>query len=438
MVLGCVDTLMLGRLGIHELDAAALGNIWLFGSVVFGSGVMMGIDPIISQAFGAGDRWHLGITLQRGIVVACMTSLPLILLLTITEPILRSLGQSGSLASAAQDYVNVQLFSIVPFLVYCALRGYLQGQRIVAPALWVMLIANVFNIVANWALIWGNLGCPALGLEGAGIASALSRGILCVGLIFWIGHFRLYRGAWVPWSRQAVNWSGLREIFRYGIPVGVQYSLELWAFQIATLLAGLSGIVELGAHTIVLNLVSLSFMLPLGLSMAVSTSVGNLLGARHYADAQRSAKIGMILGMTIMTFSALMFTTFRFDLPALYNSNPAVINLAAAILPIAAAFQFFDGVQAVGSGVLRAMGNTRPAALFNLIGYYLLALPLGAWLMFQQGWGLAGLWWGLWFGVAIVAACLVGWLRCYGPLSLRTLENNPSSEGRPPWFFPST
>ena len=421
MLLGAVDILMLGRLGVDELDAAALGNLLLFGALVFGMGVLMGLDPIISQAFGAANQRRLGVALQQGIVVACIISLPLIFALLGTEWVLTKTGQSPALASAAQNYVRVQLFSIAPFLIFCALRGYLQGRRIVQPALWVMLIANIFNVGANWALIWGHWGVPALGLVGAGTASGLSRCVLFIGMAIWIWGFRLHRDAWVSWSREALAWTGIREIIRVGTPAGIQYSLEVWACQIATLLAGTLGVIELAAHAIVFNLVSLSFMMPLGISMAVMTSVGNLLGAKHFDDAVRSAWVGIGLGAGVMLLSAIAFVGLRYTLPSLYTSNVGVIAIAATILPIAATFQLFDGVQAVGAGVLRAMGSTLPAAAFNFVGYYLLALPIGIWLMLVRGWGLAGIWWGLCLGVAIVAVCLVTWIAFRGPSRQRTI-----------------
>jgi MATE family multidrug resistance protein len=309
----------------------------------------------------------------------------------------------------------VQLPSLLPFLLFQTLRQYLQGRGIVAPALWVTLLANLFNILANWILIFGHFGLPALGLTGAAIATTLTRSFLFVGLLAIVLRYRLHRGGWVPWSKDALDRAALGRLLRLGLPVGVQYSLEVWAFQAATLFAGWLGPTELAAHVIVLNLASMSYMIPLGLSIGAATRVGNLIGAKRYDDAQRSSQIAIGLGAATMLGSALLFIALRGVLPELYTDDAAVLGLAAAVLPIAAAFQLFDGTQAVGGGVMRGMGSTLPAALFNFVGYYVCALPLAWYLVFARDLGLAGLWWGLCAGLAAVAACLVVWVRWRGP-----------------------
>jgi MATE family multidrug resistance protein len=225
----------------------------------------------------------------------------------------------------------------------------------------------------------------------------------------------LHGGAWVPWSRAAFSAREIRKILALGLPVGVQTSLEVWAFSGAALIAGRLGAAALAAHSIVLNMASLSFMMPLGVSLAAVTRVGNLLGARRPEDAQRAAWVAIALGAGVMTLSAVGFVALRQWLPRLYTHDAEVIALCAAILPIAAAFQIFDGAQVAGCGVLRGMGRTRPAALFNLISYWLLGLPLGAWLGLRAGFGLAGIWWGLCIGLACVAALLIGFIHWRGP-----------------------
>jgi MATE family multidrug resistance protein len=204
-------------------------------------------------------------------------------------------------------------------------------------------------------------------------------------------------------------------IFAIGFPVAIHFSLEIWAFSGASLLAGWLGATPVAAHTIALNLASLSFMLPLGIAQGAVTRVGNLLGAGRSQDAERAAWVAIALGATVMGACGAGFLLGRQALPHLYTVDPTVLALAASILPIAAAFQVFDGTQVVCCGVLRGMGRTRPAAWFNLLGYWALGLPIGAWLAFRAGWGLHGIWWGLCFGLAVVAVSLVLFLRARGP-----------------------
>ena len=419
MMLGVVDMLMVSDLGRDALAAASLGNLWLFGTIVISMGVVLGIDPVVTQTHGAGDGRATGLALQRGLVIAALASVPTVLLWLITEPVLLFVGQSPTLARLAHDYVLVQVPSVFAFLGFTALRSYLQGRGITAPAMWITLIVNVLNVLFNWVLIHGHLGFPALGLVGAGIATGVTRTLMFVLLVLVVWRWRMHAGAWQPWSRAAFTAAGLLEILRLGVPVGLQLALEVWAFQAATLFAGWLGNAELAAHTIVLNLASLSFMIPLGISMATVTRVGNLLGAREHRAAQHAAWVALAMGAGVMGLSAISFVLLRDVLPTFYaDEDPAVLALAATILPIAGAFQLFDGTQVVGGGILRGMGRTRPAAVFNLVGYYALGLPLSWYLAFETGMGLPGIWWGLTLGLAVVSALLLGWTAIRGPARL--------------------
>jgi MATE family multidrug resistance protein len=415
MMLGMVDIVMVGHLGVFELDAAALGNIWTFGTLIIGMGIIFGIDPIVAQAHGADDHERVGLTLHRGLVLAAALAVPITISWLFTGTVLVWMGQEPELAAGAHSYVLVQLPSVMPFLAFTVLRQYLQGRGIVAPALWATVAANVFNVAANWALIFGHLGLPAMGLQGAGIATGSTRIILLIGLAIWVWRFRLHEGGWTRPDRRMLQWDGLREILSHGVPVGVQYGLEGWAFQIATLLAGRLGEAELAAHVIVLNLASLAFMLPLGVSMGAATRVGNLIGAGYRPQAQRSAMIALGIGAATMTGSAVLFLFGRAWLPRLFTPDATTVALATAILPIAAAFALFDGTQVVGGGILRGMGRTRPAAIFNMVAFYVLGLPAAATLAFGFGWDLRGLWWGLCLGLMCVAAALVVYIRRHGP-----------------------
>lgn len=415
MAMGVVDTLMVGRVGVESLAAAAMANAWIYAALLFGQGFLHGVDPLITQYHGAGRTEGVALTFQRSLVLAALVSLPIMLLFLWSDVFLRAAGQEPALVEAAYDYTLVQIPSVVFYLGFISLRQYLQGRGIMRPGMWVILAANVFNALANWVLIFGHLGFPALGLVGAGVATALSRVFVAVALALVIWGFGLHRGFWLPWSRRAFDPAALRRIFRFGAPVAIQMSLEIWAFSAGTLLAGRLGAVALAAHTITLNLAALAFMLPLGISQGAVTRVGNLLGRGDPNGARRGAWVAIGLGAGVMTISAAAFVTLREILPALYTSAPEVIALAATILPIAGLFQVFDGTQAVGCGALRGMGRTRPAAWFNLVGYWGIGLPFGAWLGLSLDWGLAGIWWGLALGLFCVATAIVVWLRFRGP-----------------------
>ncbi len=418
MLMGVVDTAMVGRVSVEAIAAASLANVWIFGTLMFAHGVILGMDPIVAQAHGAGDGRRVALALQRGVLLAIGLSLPVALLWLETGTFLSLAGQEPALVEAAHRYTAVQIPSIPLFLVYSALRQYLQGRELVRPALWVILIANAFNVFFNWVLIFGNLGLPALGLFGAGIATALTRGVTLIGLLLWVRGFALHEGAWAPWSRAALEREGFVQLLGLGIPVAIQVSLEIWAFSGAALLAGWLGSTSLAAHTVALQMAALTFMVPLGISQGAATRVGNLIGRRRLREAQRAAWVAVGMGAGVMSISAVGFVLLRHVLPTLFTRDAATVALCASILPIAAAFQIFDGTQVTGCGVLRGMGRTRPAAWFNLIAYWALGLPLGGWLAFRAGFGLAGIWWGLCFGLAVVAAALLAWVATRGPATL--------------------
>jgi MATE family multidrug resistance protein len=392
----------------------------------------MGIDPIVTQAHGARNPARMGIALQQGMVLALLVSLPIAGLWLLTRSVLGLFGQDAELSRMAEGYVLVQIPAIPFFLFYSVLRSYLQGRAIMRPAMWVAILANVFNVAANWVLIYGHFGFPAMGLVGAGIATAMTRAIMFFGLLAFTLWFRFYEGAWVGWSSKAWNLSGLREVLHYGIPVGLHIGLEIWAFQTATLLSGRLGNEQLAAHIVALNLASLTFMVPLGISIASVTRVGNLIGEGNPKRAQTSAWAALGMGAAVMAVAAV--------LPRIYTEDAVVIALATSILPIAAAFQIFDGTQVVGAGVLRGMGRTRPAAVFNFVGFWVLALPLAWWLAFYRGMGIAGIWWGMVLGLGAVALMLVVWIWRRGPdkVDARVVAGVPSRESPNPPASPAS
>ena len=419
MTMGIVDMVMVGKYN-DEYDpqafgAVALGDMWIFGTMIVALGLLMGLDPIVSQSHGAGKHQKTGLALQQGIVLATLVSIPLMILWYLSEWGLHALGQEPQLVPKAAEYARMQLFSAAPFLIFSAHRQYLQGRGMMTVVLWVILIANLANVLFNWVFIFGNLGAPQLGHQGAGIATGISRCVQLLILLAWIRVFKLHGEAKVPWSRESFR--NLRRILRYGLPVAAQIGLEVWAFQAAGLMAGSLGRLQndteggiLGAHIVALKLASVSFMLPFSLSIATATRVGHLLGAKRREEAAHASSCALLLGSAVMLFTAAVFVIWRHQLPRLFREEEIVVSLAATLLPVAAAFQLFDGLQAVAAGILRGMGTTLPTAIVNLVGFYGISLPISWWLTFHTEVGLRGVWWGLCSGLAVVAASLLIWL----------------------------
>ena len=410
MTMGVVDTMMVARLGVAELAAVAIATTWAWSSTSLFQGIVQGMDPLVSQAHGAGDGDGAALALQRGIIIAIASSVPLMALWMVTGPALVFFGQDERIADLAQSYMIARLPSALGFNLFIALRQYLAGRTIMRPAMWVMLIGNVFNVVLNYGLIFGHLGLPEMGLDGAGLATGITNLILPLMLWFWSRRFGLFDGAWRRWDRLAFEAAGLRRYLRLGIPVGLQLALEANAFTVGMIMIGWIGVVELAAHQIVMNMASFTFMLPLGISIGASVRVGNLIGARKSEQLRMACRTALVMGGGIMAIGAFCFVVFRNTLPLLYLEDATVVALAATLLPIAGAFQIADGIQVVGGGLMRGMGRPKAGAVVNLLGFYIVGLPLGWFLAFPLGLGVVGIWWGLAAGLGGVAAMLAVWV----------------------------
>ncbi len=409
MAMGVVDTIMVGRVSPIALAAAALGNLYFFVGGIFGQGTLMALDPVIAQAVGARDDDAIARAVQRGIllaialtVVTCITFIPV-------EPVLRHLRQPAEAVPDAARYVQIAIPGVFPFYAFVVFRQSLQAMGHVAPVLWTVLAANLLNVALNWVFIYGNLGSPVLGVAGAAAATSISRWVMAVFLLLVSGRvlWRQLR----PWRPESGAVQPLLRMARLGLPIGAQYLLEYGAFAAAALLMGLLGTTQMAAHQIAINLASFTFMVPLGVSAATAVLVGQAIGAGDEARARRSAMAGIACGTAFMCLSALVFRLFPGPLARAYTTDTAVIALTATLIPIAGVFQVFDGIQAVAAGVLRGIGDTHAPAVINVVGFWLIGLPVSWALAFRLGGGAVGLWWGIVVGLAAVALILLARVR---------------------------
>jgi multidrug resistance protein, MATE family len=420
-MLGVVDAAFAGRLSVQALDAVTLGSVWMVGTMMPLAGVVMGLGSLVSQAHGAGNKDDVALALQRSLLLAALLSVFVTVSWSYTEEGLRFLGQDPELASMAALYVRTQLFAAPCFLFYSALTTWLSSRGIVRIGIVTMVVANLFNALAAWALMLGNLGFPALGIRGAALATGMTELLLpCVTALL-VVRYDLHRDAWIPWSKRALAWPALWRQLKLGVPTGVTLALELWAFQLGTILAGQIDHIALGAHAIALNLASLSFMVPLGFSIGTSTHVGQLIGAGEGERAQHAAHGALQLLASYALCAGGMFVVARGFLPGLYSRDPLIVQAVASVLPIAGAFQLFDGLQAAGSGILRGMGKPQVTAVFNLVGYFAIGIPLACYLGLHTKLGLQGIWIGYAAGLGFVAIGLVGSVIWRGPRTVRPM-----------------
>jgi MATE family multidrug resistance protein len=293
----------------------------------------------------------------------------------------------------------------------------MQAMHRVAPVLWTVLVANLLNAGLNWVFIYGNLGSPALGVGGSAVATSISRWVMALLLVALSGK-EVY-GRLSPWRRETGALGPLLRMLRLGVPIGLQYFLEYGAFAAAALLMGVLGTTQIAAHQIAINLASFTFMVPLGVSTATAVMVGHAIGAGDEDRARRAAVAGIGIGTSFMCASALAFHFFPTVFARAYSSESTVIALAAMLIPIAGVFQVFDGIQAVAAGVLRGIGDTHAPAIINVVGFWLIGLPVSWLLAFRLGGGAVGLWWGIVVGLAAVAMILLARVRVRLSRSMR-------------------
>jgi MATE family multidrug resistance protein len=418
MLMGTVDTAMLGRVSAEALASASIAHIVSVTLLLFGAGILASLDPLVSQAFGAADREAVGGHLHRGLLLALTLAVPLSLPMIDLGPLLRAVGEPPAVAAGATLYTRLLILGNLPFLLFYVLRQSLQAMSIVRPALAAAVAGNLVNALTNYALIFGRWGCPRLGAPGSALATAAARWVMFLWLLLAARRqlrehapgVRLWRG-WRALAAAARDWRRLAPLLRIGLPIALHNSIELSLFMAVALLMGRFGAAAIAGHQVSLHLASLSFLVPFGISSAAMTRVGNAIGRADMPAARRTAVVCLGLGAGVMTLFAAAFELLPRQLAALFTADPAVVAVAARLLPIAAVFQVFDGIQVVSAGILRGAADTALPAAGALIGYGLLGFPIGLMLAFAGGLGPAGLWWGATLGLGVVAVLLLARVR---------------------------
>lgn len=405
MSMGVADTVMAGRISPATIAAVALGNLYLFILSVGGLGTLLALDPLVSQALGAGDESAVARALQRGLLLAIGISVVIGGALWPAEWVLDRLGQPADVVPDAARFARASIPGVLPFYGFAVLRVVLQAVGRMRPIVMAVIVGNVANVALNWVLMFGHLGAPRLGAVGSAWSSSIGRWIVLGALL--AASWPELRPFLRPFRAAAREPHALWRTVRLGVPIGAQQLLEVGAFGAVTILMGLFGTVPLAGHEIALNLASLTFMVPLGVSTAAAVLVGRAIGARDLQGARWHAASAVACGVAFMTCSATLFLLAPRLLARAYTPDAEVIAVAVSLIQLAGVFQIFDGVQAVCSGVLRGAGETRAPMLANLGGYWALGLPAGVAFAFRFRAGPAGLWWGLVLGLASVALLLL-------------------------------
>ena len=403
MLLGVVDTVMIGRVGVVELAATAFAHMLVHFVFITGIGMLSAVSVLVSHAYGAGRKHEAGEMLRRGLAMALTCGVLMFFLLWGSFPVLHLFGQPIEVVEMAKPYLWLISLSLPLMMTVICFRNYSEAQDVPWPAFWVGFAAVLLNVFLNWVFIYGNLGAPAMGLEGAGWATLVARVFNVVMLVAWLRLDARFAGCWPTRWFARIPWSGILAMLRLGFPVGLQLLMEVGAFSSATLLMGWLGTVEMAAHQIALTCAATTFMVPLGISLAVAIRVGHVLGAGQTERARVVGFSALGFGFLLSCLFAGAFILFSRPLAGFFTDDAATLSMAAGLIVVAGFFQIFDGAQVLAVGALRGCKDVRIPTWIIFAAYWIVAIPLGGLLAFGFDLGANGVWIGLAAGLAIAA-----------------------------------
>jgi len=402
MAMGIVDTMFVGRVSAEAIGAVSLGTSIFYAIAIFASGLLLGLDTLVSQSYGAGNLDDCHHSLVSGVWLALFLIPCVMGAVWLFVPAFAMLGINHDVLRDTAPYIRALNWSAPPLLLFFGLRRYLQSIGVVRPILVTLITANLVNVAGNWIFVFGNLGAPRLGAEGSGWSTCVSRVYMLAALVvvIWQRDRRVVDVSWRPDFRR------IAELLRLGLPAAGQIGLETSVFATVTVLIGKLSASVLAGHQIALTTVSTTFMMPLGISSAAAVRVGHAIGRRDPEGAARSGWTALAFGAGAMSLAALALLIFPRAIARLFTPDQAIIAAAVPLLRVAAFFQLFDGLQVNATGALRGASDTRTPMLCHFAGYWIVGLPLGALLCFRYTFGAVGLWMGLSTGLILIGIVL--------------------------------
>jgi MATE family multidrug resistance protein len=407
MMLGIIDTAMVGSVSYKDLAAAALVMSVMNIPFVFGIGITISVSQMVSMAIGRNDRKLVSHYLFNGFWLCAISAVLISLVLEFGKNILFHLNQDPEVARLAVPYMQIMGWSVIPMLLFLALKQFTDGLEYTKTAMILSLAALPLNVFLNWLMIFGNWGFPRLELVGAAWATLITRTLIFIMLgliILYHNTFRKYVA--VREKEWKLKWQTLKELLGIGIPSSFQITMEAGAFAVSGILIGTIGAVEQAAHQIALSMASLTFMVSMGLSQAGSIRASNAFGRRDPLAIRLIGKSTLIMALIYGSFCAISFILFRHQLPFIFNDEKEVVSMAAYLLLFAALFQISDSTQAVSAGLLRGIKDVRIPTVFIGIAYWAIGIPLGCLLAFYFKMGAAGIWIGFIAGLSFSAIFL--------------------------------
>jgi len=405
-----VDTVMMGLLGGSVLAAGGLGATLFQALVIISNNVISAVSPLVASAYGAGQQAAIGQIVRQGFWLVVGLALPVGLLLWYAEPVLQILGQDPAIITVALPYVHAIVWGLPALLGFAVLRNFVSALSDPRPLIVIMVAGTGCNILGNYVLMFGKFGFPALGLAGIGWASTISLWAMFASLLVYVTSQPRYQ-PYRLWGSFCLEPMLFTELLKIGLPIGVLAAVETGMFTLTTFLMGQLGPVPLAAHQIALQTAAVTFMVPLGISLATTVRVGQRLGQQDFLGARVAGVVGIALSALFMSLMGSLIWRFPAQIVGLYldlkqPANAELVQFSQHLLAVAAVFQILDGVQVSATGALRGLRDTRVPLLIGITAYWGLGLTSGYWLGIVSGWGGIGLWWGLALGLLMAAIVL--------------------------------
>ncbi len=401
IMLGVTDSIMVGKVGAVPLAASSLVNGLTFLVIVFGLGMTLAITPLVAIAKGKENYTECGVILRQALLTNTVFSVILMLLVYFLAGLIQYLDQPPAVAVQATSYARIISLTIFPFLLFQTYRQFIEGLSFTRPAMYIAILANLVNIFGNWVLIYGNLGFPALGLDGAGYSTLINRSFMALSMMGYVLYNVKFKQFDPGFKFKSINFPVIRRLLDIGIPTGAQHFFEMGAFSFSAVMIGWLGSKQLAAHQIALSMAATSFMIILGIAAAGTIRVGQALGRENITEMRRAGFLTTGLSTTVMAVFGIIFILFRHELPVIFIDDSEVISIAASLLIIAAFFQISDGAQAAGLGILRGITDVKMPMIISFISYWVLGLPAGYLLGFHTGLGVVGIWIGFLVGLTV-------------------------------------
>ncbi len=406
MMVNLADTIMVGQAGTIPLAAASFANSIFINIMVFGIGVSYAVTPLVGKAFGGKDKNQCAYWFQQGVYSNLIIGVMLTALAAAFCTVMPYMGQDKSVVQEAIPYYLLLTLSILPQQIFNTYKQFAEGLSNTKIAMTITFGANLLNVFLNYIFIYGHFGVPALGLTGAGIGTLVSRIMMAVAFAFisrQLTLFKTYRYIKIPgFSSQAFG-----RILKLGLPIGLQFVIEVFAFSLGSIMMGWINAVSLAAHQIVLSMASVTYMMSSGLASATTIKVSIFRGKKEFSAIKYSALASLHIVLVFMTLTGILFLSLRYFLPGLFVDDKEVIQVAAGLMLVAGLFQVFDGIQVVALGILRGFEDVVMPVIGAGIAYWCISLPISYLVAFTFNVGPVGIWIGYLVGLASAGVFLL-------------------------------